>query len=306
MPITKPFLKWVGGKTQILDEVLALFPTEMENYYEPFLGGGSVLLGLLSKIKDSKIKVKSKIYASDLNPNLIALYKNIQSNPDTLINEVKLITQDFTRCTGTVVNRNATTKDEAMTSQESYYFWIRSTFNALPPAERQSPKGSAMMLFMNKTGFRGLYREGPKGFNVPFGNYKNPTILDEAHIRQVSTLIQGVVFSCQSYAEVLKLPKSGDFVYLDPPYAPENETSFVGYTAEGFTLDNHKDLFKLCNTLYTTGINLVMSNAAVPLVTSAFPSPQFSTKIISCKRSINSKNPEAKTNEVLIKNERGA
>ena len=306
MPITKPFLKWVGGKTQILDEVLALFPTEMENYYEPFLGGGSVLLGLLSKIKNNKIKVKSHIYASDLNPNLIALYKNIQSNPDALINEVKLITQDFIRCTGTVVNRNATTKEEAMTSQESYYFWIRSTFNALPPTERQSPKGSAMILFMNKTGFRGLYREGPKGFNVPFGNYKNPTILDEAHIRQVSELIQGVVFSCQSYVEVLKLPQSGDFVYLDPPYAPENETSFVGYTAEGFTLDNHKDLFKVCNTLHTTGVNLVMSNAAVPLVTSAFPSPHFSTKIISCKRSINSKNPEAKTNEVLIKNERRA
>lgn len=304
MTITKPFLKWVGGKTQILDEVLSLFPTEIENYYEPFLGGGSVLLGLLSKIKDNKIKVKSKIYASDINANLIALYKNIQSNPDTLINEVKLITQDFTSCTGTVVNRSATTKEEAMSSQESYYFWIRSTFNGMLAEQRQSPKGSAMMLFMNKTGFRGLYREGPKGFNVPFGNYKNPTILDENHIRQVSALIQGVVFSCQSYTEILKLPKSDDFIYLDPPYAPENETSFVGYTAEGFTLDNHKDLFKSCNALHSTGINMVMSNAAVQLVTSAFPAPQFTTKIISCKRSINSKNPEAKTNEVLIKNER--
>jgi DNA adenine methylase len=303
--ITKPFLKWVGGKTQILDDVLQLFPAEMENYYEPFLGGGSVLLGLLSKMKDNKIKVKSKIYASDLNPNLIAMYKNIQSNPDALINEVKLLTQEFASCTGTVVNRSSKTKEEAMTSQESYYFWIRLNFNAMTQEERQSPKGSAMMLFMNKTGFRGLYREGPKGFNVPFGNYKKPTVLDETHIRQVSTLIQGVTFSCQSYSNILKMPKVGDFVYLDPPYAPENETSFVGYTAEGFTLDNHKDLFKTCNIMCENSINLVMSNAAVPLVTSSFSLPKFTTKVISCKRSINSKNPEAKTNEVLIKNERG-
>jgi len=303
--ITKPFLKWVGGKTQILDDILALFPAEMANYYEPFLGGGSVLLGLLSKVKSGAIKVTSKVYASDVNPNLIALYKTIQSSPDALIREVKLLTQEFARCTGNVVNRKATTKEEAMTSQESYYFWIRSSFNTMPAPERQSPKGSAMMLFMNKTGFRGLYREGPKGFNVPFGNYKQPTILVEDHIRQVSALIQGVIFHCQSYTDTLVMPTSGDFVYLDPPYAPENETSFVGYTAEGFTLDNHKDLFKTCNKLCERGVNLIMSNAAVPLVTAAFPTPQYVTRTLSCKRSINSKNPEAKTNEVLIKNERG-
>lgn len=303
--ITKPFLKWVGGKTQILDDILALFPAEMTNYYEPFLGGGSVLLGLLSKVKSGAIKVTSKVYASDVNPNLIALYKTIQSSPDALIREVKLLTQEFARCTGNVVNRKATTKEEAMTSQESYYFWIRSSFNTMPAPERQSPKGSAMMLFMNKTGFRGLYREGPKGFNVPFGNYKQPTILVEDHIRQVSALIQGVTFHCQSYTDTLIMPTSGDFVYLDPPYAPENETSFVGYTAEGFTLDNHKDLFKTCNKLCERGVNLIMSNAAVPLVTAAFPTPQYVTRTLSCKRSINSKNPEAKTNEVLIKNERG-
>jgi DNA adenine methylase len=303
--VMKPFLKWVGGKTQIIDEILSHFPLEIDNYYEPFLGGGSVLLGLLSRQKDGKIKVNSKIYASDLNSNLIALYKNIQSNPDSLINEVKLLTQDFTRCTGTVVNRAPKTKEEAMTSQESYYFWIRSRFNTMTQTERESPKGSAMMLFMNKTGFRGLYREGPKGFNVPFGNYKNPTVLDEIHIRQVSLLIQNVTFTCQSYEDVLKLPKAGDFVYLDPPYAPENETSFVGYTSEGFNLDNHKGLFKECNKLTEKGVTIVMSNAAVPLVTSSFPTTHYATKVITCKRSINSKNPEAKTNEVIITNKRG-
>lgn len=304
--VTKPFLKWVGGKTQILENVLSQFPTEIVNYYEPFLGGGSVLLGLLSKIKENKIKVTSKIYASDLNPNLIALYKNIQTNVDAFINEVKALSQEFANCKGNEVNRKATTKEEAMTSPESYYFWIRSTFNTMTQEERQSPKGSAMMLFMNKTGFRGLYREGPKGFNVPFGNYKNPTIMEETHIRQVSILIKDVNFSCQTYSDVLKLPKAGDFVYLDPPYAPENETSFVGYTAEGFGLENHKDLFKTCDNLYKVGVNLLMSNAAVPLVTAAFPSSQYETKIIVCKRSINSKNPEAKTNEVLIKSQRRA
>jgi DNA adenine methylase len=302
MSITKPFLKWVGGKTQILDDVLALFPTAMHNYYEPFLGGGSVLLGLLSYVKAGKLKVTGRMYASDLNSNLIALYKTVQSKPDELIAELRALLDQFGKANGTVVNRKATTLLEAQTSPESYYFWIRSRFNALTKEEKQSPLASAMLLFMNKTCFRGVYREGPNGFNVPFGNYKNPSILDEAHIRAVSELVKDVVFTTRSYADALAPVASGDFVYLDPPYAPESETSFVGYTAEGFNLDNHKALFKLCGDMHSKGVKLLMSNARVPLVTDAFPAPHYTTKVVVCKRSINSKKPDAKTNEVLITN----
>ena len=306
MSLVKPFIKWVGGKMQIINDVMELFPGEMNNYHEPFLGGGSVLLALLAHKKHGTIVVNDTIYASDLNANLIALYKNIQSRPEELIAAVKLLTDEFTECTGTVVDRKATTTEEAMTSPESYYFWIRSRFNAsmtnTTSPDKESASTSAMLLFMNKTCFRGLYREGPRGFNVPFGNYKNPTVLDAAHIIAVSELIQGVVFTACSFDESLGRTEPGDFVYLDPPYAPESGTSFVGYTKDGFGLENHQRLFGLCGEMAAGNVKMVMSNAAVELVTGSFPSPEYATKIISCRRAINSKKPGGRTNEVLITN----
>ncbi len=302
LDIVKPFMKWVGGKTQIINDVLALFPTEMNNYHEPFLGGGSVLLALLTHRHNGTLNISGKIYASDLNSNLIGLYKNIQSNPDGLIAEVKKLSEEFGKCTGTVVNRKASNIEEAMTSPESYYFWIRSRFNALTKEERTSVHASAMLLFMNKTCFRGVYREGPKGFNVPFGNYKNPSILDEEHIRLISSLLKDVEFTCCSFTDSLGKIQSGDFVYLDPPYAPESDTSFVSYTSDGFNLDNHTLLFDICSKMSANRVKMLMSNADVKLVKDAFPAPAYSTKIINCRRAINSKEPDARTNEVLISN----
>lgn len=298
----KPFLKWVGGKTQILEDVLANFPKEMVNYHEPFVGGGSVLLGLLSCKKSGSIKVSGNIYASDLNSNLIGLYKTIQSNPTGLIAEVKKLVEEFNKAKGVNVNRKASNLDEALTSPESYYFWVRSQFNALSKEERMTVHGSAMLLFLNKTCFRGVYREGPKGFNVPFGNYSNPGILDEEHIHSVSELIQDVIFTVAPFSESLAKTQSGDFVYLDPPYAPETEKSFVGYTADGFDLENHKQLFKLCAEFSDKAVKFLISNADVSLVKESFPSPMYSTRIVECRRAINSKKPESKTNEVLITN----
>lgn len=302
MEIIKPFMKWVGGKTQIINDVITLFPRQMNNYHEPFLGGGSVLLALLSHKRNGTIKVAGKIYTSDLNSNLIGLYKNIQSNPDRLIAEVKKLSEEFAKCKETAVNRKALTMEDALTSPESYYFWIRSKFNALSKEERTSITASAMLLFMNKTCFRGVYREGPNGFNVPFGNYKNPSILEEGHIKLVSTLVKDVVFTNCSFSDSLTKVVSGDFVYLDPPYAPENDKSFVSYTSDGFNLDNHKILFKLCADMKAKNIKMLMSNAEVKLVKDSFPSPSYTTKIISCRRAIHSKEPDTRTNEVLITN----
>jgi DNA adenine methylase len=298
--IVKPFMKWVGGKTQIIGEVMALFPKEMNNYHEPFLGGGSVLLALLTHVRNGTIKVSGKIHASDLNSNLIALYQNMQSNPDGIIAEVRKLSDEFAECRAEPVNRKAATLEAALGSPESYYFWTRSRFNALQ--DRTSLEASAMLLFMNKTCFRGVYREGPNGFNVPFGNYKNPCILDADHIRTVSALMNDVVFTHCAFDACLSKIASGDFVYLDPPYAPETGTSFVSYTSDGFNLDDHGRLFKLCAEMKAKNARMVISNADVQLVRDAFPSPAYTTKIISCRRAINSKEPDARTNELLIMN----
>jgi len=298
----KPFIKWVGGKTQIINTVLNLFPKKINNYHEPFLGGGSILLALLTQIANKQITIIGKIYASDVNANLIGLYKNIQNNPEELIIKVQHIQTIFTACKGDIINRMPKTIEEALTSPESYYFWMRAKFNKFTQAERTSVYGSAVLLFLNKTCFRGLYREGPNGFNVPFGNYKNPNILEPDHIRTVSTLIKDVIFTCQDFTESLKKVQANDFIYLDPPYAPENETSFVAYNKGGFDLECHKKLFESTKLLITKNAKMLMSNADVKLVNEAFPTPIYTTKIISCRRAINSKEPESRTNEVLITN----
>lgn len=289
----KPFLKWVGGKTQILEEVISLFPSEINNYYEPFVGGGSVLIGMLSK----GIPVSGKIYASDINTVLIGLYKNIQTNCDALIEEVNRLKEVFSNITGTTVNRKPTTLEEATTSRESYYYWIRSLFRNIPQESKMDVNASAMFLFLNKTCFRGVYREGPSGFNVPFGHYKNPAILEETRIRELSVLLKDVVFSNCSFEEALSKLEPGDFVYLDPPYVPENITSFVGYTSDGF--DKHEKLFSICKEMPA---KMLLSNSKVKVVLDSFADEKYKVKIISCRRTINSRNPESRIDEVLITN----
>ena len=291
--MTKPILKWVGGKTQIIDDVLKLFPKQIENYHEPFVGGGSVLFACLSRGH----KISNEIYASDINPTLIGLYKNIQLQPDVFITEMHKIINEFNECIGDEVNRKPSSIEEAKTSRESYYYWSRSQFNAIPKEQRMSMKASCLFLFLNKTCFRGLYREGPNGFNVPYGNYKNPGIIDDAHIHEVSKLIKNVIFTTEPFKTSMARVKENDFIYLDPPYAPINNTSFVKYNAGGFELEDHKNLFKLCSELKC---NMLMSNANVELVRNAFPDSHYNTKIISCKRAIHSTKPNSKVEEVLI------
>jgi DNA adenine methylase len=291
-PLTKPFLKWVGGKTQIIENVLSLFPKQINNYYEPFLGGGSVLLAFLSY----NTSFKGKVCASDINPNTIALYKHIQTNVDGFIIELKKLVEKYNSIEHKSVNRSPESLEEAATSQESYYYYMRHRYNT---SDKLSIEGCAMLLFLNKTCFRGVYREGPHGFNVPFGHYKTPAIYEEDHLKEVSKLIQNVEFRCCSFETTLQTVEENDFTYLDPPYAPEKDTSFVGYVADGFTLNDHEKLFNLCKSMKA---KFLMSNAEVDLVKNSFAPPKFTTQTISCRRAINAKDPSARTNEVLINN----
>ena len=297
----KPILKWVGGKTQIIDIVINKFPREMQNYHEPFIGGGSVLFGLLHSIKTGAIQVYGQIYAYDANPALIGVYKNIQINPRELLDAIQNLIMEYIQCNGTSINRTPATLEEAMQSKENYYYWCRGRYNSLDSIDKMGIMGSALFVFLNKTGFRGMFRTGPNGFNIPYGNYKNPEIINEAHLYEIHMLIQGVQFECADFTDSLARVNGGDFVYLDPPYAPENATSFVGYTEAGFGLDKHQKLFELCNTM-SSEKKWMMSNADVPLVREYLCSPSYIISSIMCKRSINSKNPESKAKEVIITN----
>jgi DNA adenine methylase len=197
----KPIIKWVGGKTQIIDKVMDLFPNAIYNYHELFLGGGSVLLALLQKIKDKKIIVNGSINAYDINETLINLYKNIQTKPDEVLVEIKKIIDVYNGIDGnsTTVNRIGNSLTEATTSKESFYYWIRKQFNNFSQTNKNTPMGTSYFIFLNKTCFRGIYREGPNGFNVPYGNYKNPEIINEEHLKRVSILIKDVNFYCSNF-----------------------------------------------------------------------------------------------------------
>jgi DNA adenine methylase len=329
-PIEKPILKWIGGKTQIISTLINKFPKSMDSYHEIFLGGSSVLLALLIGIKNKEIVVKKTINAYDLNETLIYMYKNIQIKPTEVYKELSELIKDYHKTFDTIdkddnsdsdsdsdseddtdentdkknkaiINRKPKNLDEAMTSGESYYYWIRQTYNKLSQIDKNKPKGSAMFIFLNKTCFRGMFREGPNGFNVPYGNYKKPEIVNKEHLMDVSKLIKNVNFVHADFNESLKNVKLNDFVYLDPPYAPERKTSFVGYNKEGFTIDLHEKLFNICSEMKVKKIKFIMSNADVELVRKTFPPALYNIDIISCKRSINSKKPGSKTNEVIIK-----
>ena len=299
----KPIVKWVGGKTQILQDVFHEFPSTMKNYHEPFTGGGSVLLELLEKQKRGDITVTGNIYASDLNTDLIFMYKNIQSRVEQVIDTLRVLVREFQTASAKAGSGNLKpqTVEEASLSAESYFYWLRSKFNTTLGTDRCEPSTTAMFIFLNKTCFRGIHREGPSGFNVPFGNYKNPTIMEEDLIRQVSTLIQPVVFTQEPFEEALSRVASGDFVYLDPPYAPINATSFVGYTKGGFSLDEHNKLFASCRQVVEKNAQFLMSNTNTLLVREAFPANLYNTKTVSCRRAINSKDPGSRTIEVLIR-----
>ena len=295
--IQKPFLKWAGGKTQIIETVLSKFPLEIKNYHEPFLGGGSVLLALLTKINNKEINLRGNIYASDSNESLINLYIHIQCKKDELYNCIDTYISDFNNISGEDINRNPDNITEALTSRESYYYYIRKKYNEslLGSIER-----SAMFLFLNKTCFRGLYREGPNGFNVPYGHYKNPSIINKDDLDNMSELIKDVVFKACDFTESFKDIIEGDFVYIDPPYAPENSKSFVKYTESGFDLNCHNRLFDIIKKTNDIHVKFLLSNSNVEHVKKSFET--FEREELIAKRAINSKNPESVTKELLIYN----
>lgn len=279
--LQKPFLKWLGGKTQIIDNILDKIPNNIENYHDIFLGGGSVLFGILSLQKQNKININNKIYAYDINKDLINVYKNIQNNKEELWKYITKYISEYHN------------KGEVI-SKENYYYSIRDKYNNI---NKDTIECSALFMFLNKTCFRGMYREGPNGFNVPYGHYKKtPTIITKEDLDNINVLIKDVIFIHSDFCNSFKNIKSGDFVYLDPPYVPINKSSFVGYIKNGFSFENHVTLFNKIKEL--NNIKFIMNNSNVKLVLDNFA--DYSIETIKARRAINSKKPDSTTTEVLI------
>lgn len=272
----KPFVKWVGGKRQLLKQFreLNLYPPECFNpesntYFEPFVGGGAVFFDLLPKHAE----------LSDTNRELVMTYNVIKDNVDGLIKSLK---------------KHIYNKE--------YYLGVRAQdINELSDIDVAS-----RFIFLNRTSFNGMYRVNKSGqFNVPFGRYKNPLICDENNLRKVSEALQGIAITHRDYKDVLKLAKIGDFIYFDPPYYPLNPTSsFTAYTAKGFFEKEQIELRDTFVELHERGCFVMLSNSDTPFINELYSELEgVSINKIIAGRAINSKGSKrGKINEVLITN----
>lgn len=273
----KPVLKWAGGKTKLLPTLLEEVPMRFNNYLEPFLGGGALLLAL----------EPNHAWVGDTNSELINFYEMVKTQPEELI---ELVTEYFSN------------------HSQKYYYQIRGWdrqegFEELPPVER-----AARILYLNKHCFNGLWRVNSKGqFNVPYGrpsSQRKRMEVDEEGIRASSELLRRVDFFCQDYEKTIKLAKSGDFVYLDPPYQPVDQTSnFTGYTSAGFSWDEQVKLKVMTAWLDKTRVKFMLSNSNTPEVRNLYGETGYYTKVVKMPRAINCKGDRrGKVEELLIKN----
>lgn len=278
-----PIIKWVGGKSQIIDEIFTHFPKSIDTYIEPFIGGGSVIINLLLKVENNEIEC-NKFICGDINYCLISMYNTIKNNPTKLIDTLEKLKGDF----------------EKSENKEEHYYLKRLEYNKIKKNKDDNILLSGLFIFLNKTCFRGVYRENSKGeYNVPYGNYKSLKIYESENILNLSLLFNkyNVEFINNTYDNILLDKSYKSFIYLDPPYYPENSTSFTKYTSGDFLQEDHLKLF---NILKSNNFIFLLSNSYTETVLNEFK--DYEKIIITAKRSINSKNPESKTNEILIKN----
>lgn len=272
----KPFVKWAGGKRQLLPVITSHIPTNFERYFEPFLGGGAVFFSL------SKEK-KARWFLSDLNSELILSYVTIRDRVEELISSLECHAQNYSK------------------NQSVYYYKVRET-NPKDEIDKVS-----RLIFLNKTCFNGLYRVNSKGkFNVPVGKYVNPNIVNKENLFEVSKVLQSkdISIKCQDFESALKVMNSEDFVYLDPPYQPVSSTSsFTSYTDKDFEFSDQERLFTKFKSLDKKGVRVLLSNSKSNEIIELFK--EFSDGIIeiNANRFINSVS-EKRTGhtELLIKN----
>jgi len=274
------FVKWAGGKTQLLGQYRPFFPKKFERYFEPFLGSGAVFFYLRSFLEREGAHKKEYIL-SDINPVLINGFVVVRDRVDDLIEELRVHEKKHSR---------------------EHYYEVRENFNTqLTPKDFPDVKNAADFIYLNKTCYNGLYRVNSQGkFNVPMGRYKRPSILQESKLRKASRLLQGVTLKAESYEKLCEKAREGDFVYLDPPYHPLSPTSnFTSYTKDSFTEEDQRALFRVFQRLAERGCILMLSNSYTLLIKSLYR--DYRIEEVYAKRAISSKGDRrGAIKEVLI------
>ncbi len=268
LPRARPFLKWVGGKRQLLPQIRELLPGNIGSYFEPFVGGGAVFFDL---------QLPRSILA-DVNEELMLAYTVVRDAPSALISALQL--------------------HEAAHSKDHYYEVRALIPDSLPPVDR-----AARLIYLNKTCFNGLYRVNRRGeFNVPMGSYESPLICDAENIARASEALRGVSLMRAHFRAACAEAKRGDFVYFDPPYVPLTASSrFTSYASDGFTADDQRDLAACFGELAGRGVNCLLSNSSAPFVLELYR--DFEVTYVRASRAVNSVGSKrGKIQEVIVKN----
>ena len=267
---TYPIVKWVGGKRQLMFELLKNMPETYNRYFEPFIGGGALFFELQPQ----------NGYISDMNGELINLYSVVRDDVYELIDDL---------------NKHEISKE--------YFLKIRNLDRTEKYNNVSDIQKASRFIYLNRTCFNGMYRVNSQGqFNVPFGNYKNPRIVDTENLINCSKLLKNTEICCADFSEILNKVQKGDFVYFDPPYVPLNETSsFTSYTKDGFDLDMQFKLREVCDELDSKGVMFMLSNSDTKLVNELYSN--YEIKKVFASRAINANgNGRGKITEVLVRN----
>lgn len=269
-----PFVKWAGGKRQLLPQIRERMPEKFNKYYEPFVGGGAVTFELLP----------TSAVINDINRALVNTYKQIRGIPKDFLGEVRKL------------------DDEMWEDGKAYYYAMRQHYNDKLMKEEFDPELAALFVFLNKHCFNGLYRVNGKGlFNVPYNNSRRKTC-DADEILAISAYLKKIEIMEGDFQEACNQAKEGDFVFIDSPYAPLNPTSFESYTKEGFDIESHLRLAKLYDELTERGCRCMLTNHNTGLINELYGNKGYKMDVVSVKRMINSDASNRKGEEVIICN----
>lgn len=257
--MVKPVLKWAGGKRQLLDEIYSRFPADYEHYHEPFFGGGAVFFDL--EPVDGTI--------NDTNPRLVNFYRVVRDHPDELISHLRNFQDPEVNPDD---NQKFSGENWKGKKVEQYFYQQRARFNRRAYADEEWPatqkdriEEAALLLYLNRTCYNGLYRENSSGgFNVPIGRYANPEWVQANRVRAASLALTNTDIRNEDFGYILDIVKKGDLVYLDPPYQPMSATAnFAEYSAEGFGRQDQERLLETVTELDDEGVYFILSNSGV-------------------------------------------